>query len=95
MIVAIRKCPIGEWVLAPGEKLTREMELALPPGRVKQMLDQRWLEEVVDETATARTVDDLQFRVEKLETQVAQLLVSQAKASTAAAKAAPATKKVG
>lgn len=89
MIVALRPVSIGEWVLAPGEKLTREQQMALPAGRLNQMLEQRYLEEVVDETAVARTMDDLAFRVERLETQVAQLLVSQQKASTAAAKAAP------
>jgi len=89
LIVARKPVSIGDWVLAPGETLSREMQMALPPGRLQQMITQHWLEEIVDTVVEARERDDLAFRVEKLERTVGQLLAMQQRASTAAAKTAP------
>lgn len=85
MLVAQKPISIGPFHLEAGERVTREMQKQLPPGRLPVLIEHRMIEEIVDEVADARAVDDLSFRVEKLERAVAQLsagLARQAKAKT-------------
>lgn len=73
MLVANKPISIGRFHLAAGDKVTREMQLELPPGRLPVLIEHRMIEEIVDEVADTRLVDDLAHRVEKLERAVATL----------------------
>lgn len=73
MLVANKRMSIGPFEVDAGERITREMQLELPPGRLPVLIEHRMVEEIVDETADSRAVDDLEFRVQKLETTVAAL----------------------
>lgn len=91
MLVANRPVSIGPFHLQAGDKVTREMQLELPPGRLPVLIEHRIIEEIVDEVADTRLVDDLAFRVEKLERTVAQLTAT----VTRQAKAKAPTEKEG
>lgn len=64
------------------------MQQELPAGRLAVLIEHRWVEEIVDEVADGRAVDDLEFRVQKLENAVAALQSALTGRSTRAAKEA-------
>lgn len=76
MLVAIRPMSLGPFAVAGGERITREMCEVLPPGRMAVLIEHRYVEEIADEVADTRAVDQLEFRVQKLETQVASLMAA-------------------
>lgn len=67
MLVARRPVSMGDTVFQAGEPITREAQKQLPPGRMAQLLTHGWVEELADDAANARHIEDLQERVAALE----------------------------
>lgn len=73
MFVARREVAIGPHGFMPGDPITREAQGCLPAGRLHQLVNIGVVEEVVDETVLARTVDMLEAQIVALGARVDQL----------------------
>ena len=74
MLVARRPISIGSVSFKTGDRITREAQNQLPPGRMPQLIEHGWIEELVDEIALDRRVDRLEKALDDLRTQVAKLV---------------------
>lgn len=72
MLVARRPMSIGNVVFNTGDRITREAQDQLPPGRMPQLLSHGWVEELVDEVALERRVEQLEQQVDDLRAQLAR-----------------------
>ena len=79
MLVALRDMPLGDGQYSAGDHIPPEVQLGLPPGRLRQLKDQRYVEEqnfdkplgpIVE--ALAEEFKRLAERVEALESKPAE-----------------------
>ena len=73
MLVARRPMSIGSVVFNTGDRITREAQDQLPPGRMPQLISHGWVEELVDEVALERRVENLEAQVDDLRAQIVRL----------------------
>lgn len=73
MFVARKQVSMGSFGFKPGDRITREAQMTLPAGRMLQLVNTGLVEEIVDETATSRSVDTLEAIVIGLVARVDQL----------------------
>lgn len=87
MLVARRPMSVGSVVFNTGDRITREAQDQLPPGRMPQLIAHGWVEELVDEVALERRVDQLEQAIDDLRAQMVRL--STGKAAVAKPKPKP------
>lgn len=69
MLIALRDFSIGDVPIERGEVISAELQRALPAGRLPQLKNTRFVEEITDERAIEKAVEALTARVEALEAQ--------------------------
>ena len=72
MLVALRDTPLGDGAYKAGDHIPPEIQLALPPGRLRQLKEQRYVEEQDFEKPIGPVVEALSKRVDALEKKAAQ-----------------------
>lgn len=80
MLVALRDMPLGDQAFAAGDHIPAEVQLALPPGRLRQLKEQRYVEERGFEVPAA--VKELADRLDAVEAALAELAEKIEKVST-------------
>ena len=73
MLVALRDTPLGDGQFKAGEQIPPEIQLALPPGRLRQLKEQRYVEEQDFEGPLGPVVEALAVEFKRLAERVEAL----------------------